>query len=67
MRQRDKPTLPYADAGPISASLSDNPMPHHVRGGKMGHQSTRSCRENRPAAAAYRQNPVRSAQKTLQP
>jgi len=38
MIQRNNPTLPCADAGPISAAFSANPMPHHACGGKIGHQ-----------------------------
>lgn len=67
MRQRDKPTLPCADAGPISAAFSENSMPHHVCNSKMRPQRTRLCWVNRHAAAAYQQNPVRSAHKTLLP
>jgi hypothetical protein len=67
MIQRDKPTLPYAEAGPTSVAFSDNPMPNHVCSNKMRYQRTRSCWENRHVAAAYQQNPVRSAHQNSQP
>jgi hypothetical protein len=67
MIQLENPTLPCADAGPVSAALSKNPMSHHACGGIMGHQMAKSCWENKPANAARRQNPARSAHQTLQP
>lgn len=67
MIQRDKPTLPYADAGPISAALSQNPMPHHACDGIMGHQIAKSRWVNKPANAALRHNPARSAHQYSQP
>ncbi len=65
MIQQKSPTLTCADAGPVSAAFSEKPMSHHACGGRMGHQLTKSCWEYRPAGAAHRQNPVRSAHKTL--
>jgi len=67
MIQLENPPLPCADAGPVSAALSKNPMPHHACGGIMGHQMAKSCWVNKPANAARRQNPARSAHQTLQP
>ena len=67
MIHQENPTLTYADAGPISAAFSENPMLHHSCGGKMEDHRTRLCRANRPATAAYRQNPVRSAHQNSQP
>lgn len=43
MIQRESPTLLCADAGPVSAALSKNLMPHHACGGIMGHQMAKSC------------------------
>ncbi len=67
MIQKENPTLACADAGPVSAAFSENPMPHHACGGKMGHQLAKSCWVNRPADADCRQNPARSAHQTLRP
>lgn len=67
MTQRENPTLPCADAGPVSAALSENPMPCHACGDIMGHQMAKSQRMHRPADAARRQNLARSAHQTLQP
>jgi len=67
MRQKEKPTLTCADARPISAALSKDPMPHHACGGIMRHQMAKSCWINKPANAARRQNPARSAHQTLLP
>jgi len=51
MIQLENPPLPCADAGPVSAALSKNPMPHHACGGIMGHQMAKSCWVNKPANA----------------
>lgn len=67
MIQPENPTLPRADARPISAALSKNPIPHHVCGGIMGHQMAKSCSANKPANATRRQNPTCSAHQALQP
>jgi len=67
MIQQENPTLTCADAGPISAALSKKPMPHHACDGIIGHQMAKSCWVNKPANAARRQNPARSAHQTLQP
>lgn len=67
MIQLENPTLPCADAGPVSAAFSKKPMPHHACGGIMGHQMAKSYWVNKPANAARRQNPAPSAHQTLQP
>ena len=67
MIQHENPTLPCADAGPVSAAFSANPMPHHACSRIMGHQMAKSCWVNKPANAARRQNPARSVHQTLQP
>lgn len=66
MTQKENPTLACAGAGPVSAAFSKNPMPHHACCGIMGHQMAKSCWVNKPANAARRQNPARSAHQTLQ-
>ena len=67
MIQRESSTLRCADAGPVSAALSKNPMPHHACGGIMAHQMAKSCWVSEPANAARHQKPTRSAHQTLQP
>ncbi len=67
MIQHENPTLPCAEAGPVSAALSKKPMPHHACGGIMGYQMAKSCWVNKPASAARSQNLVRSVHQTLQP
>lgn len=67
MIQKENPAMACADAGPVNATYSENPTPHHACGGKTGHQLATSCWVNRLADAAYRQNPARSAHQTLRP
>jgi hypothetical protein len=67
MIQHENPTLPCADAGPVSAAFSANPMPHHTCGGKMGHQLAKSHWIHRPADAACHHTSVRYANQTVQP
>lgn len=65
MIKKENPTQAYADTGPISATFSENPMPHHACGGKKGHQLVPSYWLIRRANTACRQNPARSARQTL--
>ena len=58
MIQRKNPTLPYADAGPVSAALSANPMTHHACGGKIASQLTKPCWENCPTSAQIVKTPL---------
>jgi hypothetical protein len=67
MIQLENPTLLHADAGPVTADSSANPMPHHNCGGKIGHQLAKSYWTHRPADAVCHHIPVRYAYQTEQP
>ena len=67
MIKQEKPALPCADAGPVSAAFSENPMLHHARSGKTGHQLATSRWTHRLADAVCHHSPVHSAHRTLRP
>ena len=65
MRQRDKPTLPCADAGPVSAAFSESLTLHRAYHRVKRCQLDRSSQENRHTCAGYRHSIARSARRLL--
>jgi len=65
MRQRDKPTLPYADAGPVSAAFSENLNLHRAYYRVKRPQWDKSSQENRHICAGYSHSIARSARRPL--
>ena len=65
MRQRDKPTLPCADAGPVSAAFSGNLNLHRACHRVKRCLLDRSAQENRHTCAGYRHSIARTARRPL--